>query len=38
MPVYRDACQRLNAGAAPAGVDQATQQRLKDVCAGLGFK
>jgi hypothetical protein len=38
MPVYRDACQRLNAGAAPAGVDQATQQQLKDVCAGLGFK
>jgi len=37
-PLYRDACQRLKTGEVPAGVDQPTQQRMKDLCGNLGFE
>jgi hypothetical protein len=39
LPVYRDACSRRVAAGSPApGLDQATHQAMKEICASLGFK
>ena len=38
-PVYREACERLNtSGAAPSGIDAATHERLKELCASGRWK
>jgi hypothetical protein len=38
LPVYRESCRRLDAGGSAPGVDAATYQKMKEICAGLGIK